>query len=172
MYIAFFEDSPPRGRTSLPANLRTPEAILTGKAANPYDVDIWAWGCLAFELLAGYPLFFTGPNPAPAQKDDHHLLGVTAALGPLPEDLYKSWKRSDRYFDEKRELFNSNTDGQGQVKFEQASIETLFDRAQVAVSEREANAIKKLLRRVLQVDPAKRISVYEILQDHWFRRFI
>lgn len=69
-------------------------------------------------------------------------------------------------------LFNSNTDGREQFRFEQASIETLFDRAQVAVSEREADAIKALLRKVLQVDPAKRLSAEQILEDHWFTRFV
>ena len=51
---------------------------------------------------------------------------------------------------------------------EQQTMEELFDQASPDISDEESRAVKTLIRRILQYDPAKRPSAEEILLDPWF----
>jgi len=51
---------------------------------------------------------------------------------------------------------------------EQTSMEELFDQAGPDIDEKEAGQVKKLIRWILQYDPAKRPLAREILLDSWF----
>jgi serine/threonine protein kinase len=51
---------------------------------------------------------------------------------------------------------------------EQQTMEELFDQASPDISKEESEAVKALVRRILQYDPAKRPSPEEILLDPWF----
>lgn len=51
---------------------------------------------------------------------------------------------------------------------EQQTMEELFDQASPDISKEESEAVKALVRRILQYDPAKRPSAEEILLDPWF----
>ncbi|KAM3501707.1 hypothetical protein MY11210_009303 [Beauveria gryllotalpidicola] len=52
---------------------------------------------------------------------------------------------------------------------EDTSMEELFDQAKPDIDEEEGRQVKKLIRWILQYDPAKRPSPTEILLDPWFR---
>jgi serine/threonine protein kinase len=54
--------------------------------------------------------------------------------------------------------------------FEQQTMEELFDEASPDISDQESSAMKALIRRILQYDPAKRPSAEDILLDPWFAR--
>lgn len=135
------------------------------------SLDIWSFGCLVFELITGLPLFCV---PGSGHEDDDHLLALTAALGPLPDELFSLWKNSSQYFTPERKLFNSLIDaaayGYEPQVLEQDSMEEMFDEAEPDVSQDEGRKIKQLIRWILQYDPEKRPSASEILQDPWFSR--
>jgi len=67
--------------------------ILAGKVNS--SLDIWSFGCLIFELITGQPLFCI---PGTGNEDDDHLLALNAALGPLPDELFRLWENSSQYF--------------------------------------------------------------------------
>nr|XP_036580255.1 serine/threonine-protein kinase SRPK3 [Colletotrichum truncatum]KAF6788087.1 serine/threonine-protein kinase SRPK3 [Colletotrichum truncatum] len=161
----FFTDPPLKLVT--PLGLRAPELILKG-AVNP-TLDVWSFGCLVFELITGQPLFCV---PGGEFKDDDHLLSLTSQLGPLPDELFKHWKTSSFYFTPEGKLFNCQVGGCGEgeepLMLEETSMEELFDEAGPDISDEEAGTIKRLIRRILQYDPARRPSPSEILQDPWF----
>ncbi len=50
---------------------------------------------------------------------------------------------------------------------EQPSMEDLFDHAGPDLDEEEAHMVKRLIRRILQYDAAKRPSPNELLLDPW-----
>lgn len=52
---------------------------------------------------------------------------------------------------------------------QQTSMEELFDQAEPDIDEEEGLQVKKLIRWILQYDPAKRPSATDILLDPWFR---
>ncbi|KAI0965912.1 serine protein kinase [Xylaria arbuscula] len=143
---AYFFQEPPL-KPVVPAGLRPPELVLSG-ALNE-TVDIWSFGCLIFELVTGRPLFLAPWYPAQEYQDDDLLIGFTSTLGPLPDELYKCGVP---------------------LMLKELSMEEIFDEAKPEIAEDEAKAVKLLIRRILQYDPAKRPSAAEILQDPWFSR--
>ncbi|TKW51824.1 Dual specificity tyrosine-phosphorylation-regulated kinase 3 [Colletotrichum tanaceti] len=164
----FFADPPTKPVT--PVGLRAPELILTQTVDR--TLDIWTFGCLVFELMTGQPLFCV---PGSDFEDDDHLLSLTAALGALPDNLFRHWKTASLYFTPDRKLFNCQLGGvrEGEeepLMLEQTSMEELFDQAEPDISEEEAGAVKALVRRVLRYNPAERPSPAELLRDPWFSK--
>ncbi|KAK8109433.1 kinase-like protein [Apiospora kogelbergensis] len=164
----FFTDPPVKPR--VPLGLRAPELILAGEVNK--TMDIWSFGCLVFELITGQPLFCVPWSDSEATQDDDHLLSLTACLGDLPEELYRKWKTASLYFTPERKLFNCQLggvpDGGEPLMVEQLSMEEMFDQANPDLDAEETDAVKVLIRRILQYDPAQRPSPTEILRDPWF----
>lgn len=150
-----------------PRGLRSPELVLLGDAGP--SVDIWSFGCLVFELVTGRPLFCV---PGSDFEDDDHLLSLTARLGALPSRLFKLWKTSSLYFGSDGKLFNNQIGGVSEDReplvVPQQSMEELFDKAEPDIDEKEGYQVKKLIRRILDYDAAKRPSAAELLLDPWF----
>ncbi|KAH7311623.1 putative serine protein kinase [Stachybotrys elegans] len=165
---AYFFGNPPE-KFVTPVGLRAPELILTGDVNE--KLDIWSFGCILFELITGRPLFCI---PGLDGRDDNHLLALTAAIGPLPDELFKLWTTSSLYFTPKRELFNCQIGGIGTdgkpLMLKQFTMEELFDQAAPDIDEEEAVEIKQLIRRILTYDPVNRPTATEILSDPWFQK--
>lgn len=100
---AFFEDHPPPTVVT-PVALRAPETILCGGALPlGKGIDLWAFGCLVFELLTARPLFvgleaLDGDEQADEETNDEHLIQLSEVLGPLPAELALRWRRRDRHY--------------------------------------------------------------------------
>ncbi|CAK7267273.1 hypothetical protein SEPCBS119000_002458 [Sporothrix epigloea] len=123
----------------------------------------------------GSAYFFDDPPTNFGRKmddEDQHLLELNACVGALPEEIMKQWKRSSLYFTPQGKLYNcmiGRGEGGTPHMFEQQSLEKRFDAAAPDLDEKEAMAVKALIRRILQYDPAKRPTPSELLQDPWFR---
>ncbi|CAK7267271.1 hypothetical protein SEPCBS119000_002457 [Sporothrix epigloea] len=166
---AYFFDDPPTKDTT-PRGLRAPETILTHTMNNA--LDIWSFGCLVFELITGQRIFNLCSFGRKMDDEDQHLLELNACVGALPEEIMKQWKRSSLYFTPQGKLYNcmiGRGEGGTPHMFEQQSLEERFDAAAPDLDEKEAMAVKALIRRILQYDPAKRPTPSELLQDPWFR---
>lgn len=146
--------------------LRAPELILQA----PYDhsIDIWSFGCLAYEFLTGTPLFPIGGQNTP-NRDDDHLLRMTDTLGPLPQSLTARWPRSSRYFRLNGDLFNTMISGPpGINRF--GSLETRFgEQKSDEMADDEARLVMDLLRSVLRYEPGERPSAEQVLRHTWFQ---
>ncbi|KAG4268041.1 CMGC/SRPK protein kinase [Fusarium proliferatum] len=168
---AYFLNDPPE-EPIVPCALRAPELVLKGEFDRAQD--IWSFGCLVFELIAGRPLFYVfGPaKDDTSLLDDEYLLQITDRLGPLPDELYKYWKTSSRYYTKDGTKYNCMIggvpEGREPLMLEQCSMEQAFDRAGSEMTEDKAQEVKKLIRWILQYDPAKRPSAEEILRHPWF----
>ncbi|EDR12577.1 uncharacterized protein LACBIDRAFT_311104 [Laccaria bicolor S238N-H82] len=149
-----------------PFPLRAPEIILRG----PWDtkVDIWAFGCLIFELTTGSSLFKYKPYP------EHKLDEPT---GHLWQMLCFSCERMtcDRV----------NTSKLGAHYFEPAVDNPMFCdlkahppkinhpyplsiRNYKVMEEKDNLATSLLMRRCLRLNPEDRATAEELLQDPWF----
>ncbi|KIL85191.1 cmgc srpk protein kinase [Fusarium avenaceum] len=165
---AYFLNDPPQ-KPVTPIGLRSPELVLKGEFNMAQD--IWSFGCLIFELIAGRPLFYVfGPDED--NLDDEHLLEITDRLGQLPDELYSHWKTSSRYYTEDGTKYNCMIggvpEGREPLMLEQSSMEQAFDKESPVMTKEEADEIKKLIRWILQYDPAKRPSAKDILCHPWF----
>ncbi|KAF5543296.1 CMGC SRPK kinase [Fusarium mexicanum] len=168
---AYFLNDPPE-EPVVPRALRAPELVLKGEFDKTQD--IWSFGCLVFELIAGRPLFYVfGPSKDDSSLlDDEYLLEITDRLGPLPDELYSHWKTSSRYYTQDRSKYNCMIggvpEGREPLMLERESVEQAFDKKVPEMTEEEAQEVKKLIRWILQYDPAQRPSAEEILRHSWF----
>ncbi len=116
---AAFSDGDAPVKVVTPVALRAPEIILRGFRPLGQGIDIWAFGCLVFELLTGRPLFvrlesLEGDEESDQETNDEHLIQFTEVLGKLPEDLASLWERRHRYYDAEWKRLNvSKLDGSG-----------------------------------------------------------
>ncbi|KAF4955680.1 hypothetical protein FGADI_4373 [Fusarium gaditjirri] len=170
---AYFFDNPPQ-KPVVPIGLRAPELVLNGELHKTQD--IWSFGCMLFELIAGRPLFYIfGPFKDETEPDDEHLLEVIDRLGPLPDELYSHWETSSRYYTKDGKLYNwalgGVEEGEEPNMPEPSMLSTMeeaFDKESPEMTDEEAEEVKKLIRWILQYDPAKRPSAEEILRHPWF----
>jgi non-specific serine/threonine protein kinase len=164
--LAFFLANPPT-KIPTPKGLRAPELILSG-AINS-SLDVWAFGCLVFELVTGQPLFCV---PGSEFEDDDHLLLLSARIGPLPEELFQLWNTSPLYFTADRQLYNCQLGGVPEngepLMVEQLSMEELFDQADTGLGEKDARLVKGLVRQILQYDSSARPSPADLLNSSLF----
>ncbi|KNA98061.1 CMGC/SRPK protein kinase [Fusarium oxysporum f. sp. lycopersici 4287] len=170
---AYFLNDPPE-EPVVPRALRAPELVLKGEFDKAQD--IWSFGCLVFELIAGRHLFYIcGPFKDETEPDDEHLLEIQDRLGPLPDELYSHWKTSSRYYTKDRQLYNWALGGVEEGEEPNmpkpsmlSTMEEAFDKEGPEMTEDEAQEVKKLIRWIIQYDPAKRPSAEEILRHPWF----
>lgn len=126
---AAFPFHDPSEKPIVPFALRAPELILGLKL--DHRIDVWSFGCIAFELLTGTPLFAVAslPTTTEDETDDGHLLKMASALGPLPPALFAQWPRGQRYFNSKMQLNCTNVEDdpapQAEVHVGRA-LETMF----------------------------------------------
>mmetsp|Transcript_64864 Transcript_64864/g.154877 ORF Transcript_64864/g.154877 Transcript_64864/m.154877 type:complete len:580 (+) Transcript_64864:62-1801(+) len=121
---------------------RAPECLLTDGYYN-FKMDIFAAGCVWFEIVGLFPLF-PGSNELDQIQKIHTVLGT-----PSPELLARKFKRNashmDFNFPEKR--------GSG--------IERLIPHASVEAT--------TLMNKMLEYDPDDRIIARQALKDSFFR---
>lgn len=169
LYSAFFEKN--GGETSEGRHpnlhLRTPEMILNGSNGQfDRSIDIWAIGCIIFEMITGSKLFnFTKTKSK--EVDDQHLIEMNAIIGALPENLVSNWKPSH--------LYAKCVGDHGHITPPEdlkhtPILEAHFDNLKPStIDDAEGNKIKSLLRNMLQHDPSKRPTVDEVLAHEWFK---
>ncbi|KAH6632835.1 kinase-like domain-containing protein [Chaetomium tenue] len=101
---SFLERHPPASVVT-PVALRSPEFILrNAQVPLGKGIDIWAFGCLVFELVTGRNLFvglegLDGHEASDEGINDEHLIQLSEVLGPLPAELASHWRRRGRYYD-------------------------------------------------------------------------
>jgi len=121
---------------------RAPECLLTDGYYN-FKMDIFAAGCVWFEILALFPLF-PGANELDQIQKIHNVLGT-----PSPDLLARKFKRNASHMD-----FNfPEKKGTG--------IERLIPHASKEVTE--------LMKKMLEYDPDDRAVARQALKDPYFK---
>ncbi|KAL3291648.1 serine/threonine-protein kinase SRPK3 [Colletotrichum asianum] len=187
-------DDPPQSVIA-PLCLRAPEVILNEPIGN--GIDIWSFGCLAYELIAGTVLFQLDEG-----LKDEYLIQLTDVIGPLPGNLLAKWPDAAKYYGPKGERLDSRPrdfdedstedeyscqdssggefdDDPGTHKIEldgsehdlprvHDSLERLIKAHKNAdIDEQEEEAIVAFLRCIFQYDPALRPSAAKLLGHPW-----
>lgn len=121
---------------------RAPECLLTDGYYN-FKMDLFAAGCVCFEIVALFPLF-PGQNEMDQVQKIHNVLGT-----PSPELLARKFKRNASHMD-----FNfPEKKGTG--------IERLIPHADADLVE--------LTKKLIRYDPDERILARQALKDPYFR---
>lgn len=123
---------------------RAPECLLTDGYYN-FKMDLFAAGCVWFEIVALFPLF-PGQNEMDQIQKIHNVLGT-----PDPELLSRKFKRNASHMD-----FNfPEKKGSG--------IERLVPHVDVELVE--------LMKKLIRYDPDERILARQALKDPYFKEF-
>lgn len=175
-----------------PTGLRTPEAILTGKANQTQD--IWSFGCLVFELLTGTQLFSVDEFSSNEEKiENNHLLQLCDTLGPLPPDLMTQWKNASKFFDSSSGKQIRSWLGEKMPELSDKIPRTPEDQAKIARLKEDPSALKDpplaerfmarkpadmsiseaaeviaLIHTILRYNPEDRPTTAALLEHPWF----
>ncbi|KAG1841213.1 kinase-like domain-containing protein [Suillus subalutaceus] len=141
-------------RTISSYDLRAPEVIL-GADYN-VKVDIWALGCMTFELLTGSTLFI----PQAGQSiEDEHLAKMAQMTGEsFSEKILAKFRKRNEHFDESGKL----------LRIEQLSLMTL-ESAMIdhGLPEVEAAAAAAFIYACLHLNSEEQSSTSGLLKHPW-----
>ncbi|EGT37959.1 hypothetical protein CAEBREN_03480 [Caenorhabditis brenneri] len=129
-----------------------------------WAIDVWAIGCIFAELLTAEPLFFCKEEDIKAQNPYHydqvkrifHLLGY-------PSDA--DWPDMKKMPDHQRLLSDARNEGTPIQTFPN-SLQRYFDKWKI----NSQSSPYRLLVKLLTVDPTKRVSCEEAMNDIYFRK--
>ncbi|RAL04616.1 kinase-like protein [Aspergillus ibericus CBS 121593] len=137
---------------------RAPEVIL--EVPWTCSVDIWNVGCMIWNIFEGESLF-TGHDPGyQAYRSRAHLAEIIRLLGPPPPSLLGRGKLSHKFFSNEGDFCAKSLIGKP-VPLEQRST---------TLEGEDKAGFLRLVRKMLQWEPAKRSSAKELQQDEWIRK--
>ncbi|XP_059536902.1 dual specificity protein kinase CLK3-like [Myotis daubentonii] len=132
---------------------RPPEVILELGWAQPCDV--WSIGCILFEYYRGLPLFQT-------HQDPEHLVMMEKILGPIPSHMiHRTGKQ--KYFCQGALVWDENSSDGQYVMENYKPLKTYMLQDSL-----EHVQLFDLMRRMLEFDPARRITLAEALLHPFF----
>ena len=128
---------------------RPPELLLGSTLYGP-SVDMWSVGCLLAELLTRKPLF-------PGKDEAEQLDLIFHVIGSPNDRVWPNW----------RDLPQS--DMVSDTRIFPAQLERHYRKLATYHSAPYSAAIADLLRKMLTLDPEKRITATEALAHRWFQ---
>lgn len=129
---------------------RAPEVILVGKSS--YPVDIWAAGCVLFELITG-TFLFDPDKTSKITRDEYHLYNMSQLFGDFSKTFLKSTQLCSDYFNSKGQLKNF-------PKVQTISLESLIKKRDIEPSDDMIDLLTKMLKLV----PSHRLTADQCLK--------
>ncbi|KAL3318899.1 Cyclin-dependent kinase 8 [Cichlidogyrus casuarinus] len=137
---------------------RAPELLLSARHYTK-AIDIWAIGCIFAELLTYEPIFHCRQEDIKTNTPYHkeQLERIFRVMGFPPEDAWMDMKRMPEY----HQLYRDSITKKNYGKY---SLEGYLEEKKFRITERE----QSLLSRLLTMDPLKRLSASDALEDSYF----
>ncbi|KAF9553634.1 kinase-like protein [Agrocybe pediades] len=139
-------------------SLLPPEEILGGLSGT--SADMWALGCILFELLTGEALFdpIFQTKELGITKEESHLIQMIELFGEMPVDVIKAGRFSGHWF---------TTDGRLRIDTSYYPIElkTVLERHIVG---EDLSGAAMFLEKMLKLQPNERAQPRELMDDPWF----
>jgi serine/threonine-protein kinase SRPK3 len=133
-----------------------PEIILMDECSE--KVDIWALGCMLYELITGEILF--DPHSDDNGSTDYHHLEMMINLCGEFNNLFQSSKFYKKFF--------KNTK-LPDMKYDDDFKSSMFDKINKKLMKHSINnpTLVKLIESMLQVNPTKRPSIKDLMKYTW-----
>jgi len=140
-----------------PLLLRAPEVILEAPWSTP--VDIWNLGALVPELLF-HQNMFSGQDSTGAFLSTVHLEEMATLLGAFPVDLLKQAGLKST-----RDIFTA----EGQIQTPTLTVAISLEQRFSTLPSDEAPKFVELIKAMLAIDPAKRKTAEQLLEEAWLK---
>ena len=137
---------------------RAPEIILMGDCN--FKVDIWAAGCVFYELLTGR-ILFDPEKCSNYNRDAYHLYHMNRHMGDFPIGFLKKTKYWKKFFNAKGKLEG--------FEIETRHFKDKLDSYNVTEQQDE---IIDLLKGMLAISPNQRFDAEKCLSHNFFKGFI
>lgn len=144
---------------------RAPE-IVTGSGYES-SIDIWALGCMVFELLTGEYLFNSDTDEFKdsSEEAEEDLLSLhIELLGPMPELITRVGRRSKRFFNKNGELKHI-------TDIDRWSIKGLLNE-KYNFNEKDSEEIEEFILPMLNYNYHRRAKAEELLKSIWLENNI
>lgn len=151
---------------------RSPEVLL----GLPYDqaIDMWSFGCILYELHTGDPLFN-------GTSEQDQIYKITETLGLPPDLMLDAGRKTASYFRKSSKGGYERLQAKKEYKpFMARTLSSLLGSDSGGPGGRRAGELghnkldydrfEDLLRRLLELDPAKRITPQEALEHDFIRK--
>lgn len=133
---------------------RAPEVILQGEC--DFKVDIWAAGCVLFELLTGNILFEPDKDEK-RSRDYNHLLLMCNYSGKFKKKYLKKTKHYKKFFTKNGDFRHDNI-------CSEELIEVLMENG---VEDDDILDLVDLMKNIFVLDPNKRFDAKKVLGHKW-----
>lgn len=187
---SFFYENPPANGVGTPLSYIAPEALFDRQAS--FWSDIWALGCIIFEIRSGKRLFvsfFGDPSEVVEQ--------MVETLGKLPEPWWNAWEQRYVYFDDLGRSKKQRAQGDslaveyplvkhikdiGTKDGEDEEVEKggdgktngkedrLMETKGTKISSEEVDLLEDLLTKIFKYIPNQRLTLKEIISHSWFNQ--
>lgn len=154
---AFFKDNAPKG-LGTPASFFGPE-MLFGYPPS-YAADLWALGCLIFEIPAFWPLLPTGFGSCLEA-----LAMAIETVGALPGEWQNSYYEKDFITVPKSGEKHRWFDDQIQRAY---TVESKVLKQMPELSQTQQATFVQLLKSIMVFEPSLRLPAAEVVQHPWF----
>ena len=132
----------------------SPEVILMGKVSE--KIDIWALGCILYELINGQFLFDPDKDKT-YSRDYYHLIEISKVSGRFSKKFLKTTKHYKKFFERTGDIYDTEFR-------EYYDHNELFDKVK---DEKDKGLVIDLISKMLKIDPKERISITDILSHEW-----
>jgi len=133
---------------------RAPEVILRGECS--YGVDIWAMGCIFYELLTGR-LLFDPEKDSKHSRDEYHLYWIQRFCGKYPTSFLKKTKMCKKYFNAEGEMLT--------MKYKSKDFKEVLEMYNV---NEDLDKVVSLLKGMLDISPKHRFDIDACLSHPFF----
>lgn len=133
---------------------RAPEVILMGESS--YPVDIWACGCVFYELLTGR-LLFDPDKDSKHSRDEYHLHDISRLCGEFNIGFLKKTKYWRKYFNDKGKMLRMDPP--------KKDIRDMLIKYKVT---EDLDNICDLLKGMLEISTKQRFDIEKCLKHPFF----
>ncbi|KAI0043963.1 kinase-like protein, partial [Auriscalpium vulgare] len=137
--------------------LRAPENVIRAECGKA--IDIWAIGCMTYELLAGQILFQLPPSDNLTPDENLLLLQYALTGETLNKELVEQSRVRDQYFDGEGELSKTNP-------HPSRTIKSLLEQNS-ELTAKHVDAASRFIGDCLRLNPGDRMSADQLGMHEW-----
>ncbi|KAL8916565.1 MAG: hypothetical protein Q9208_008436 [Pyrenodesmia sp. 3 TL-2023] len=161
-----YNPSHPRQDLNTPVVYLPPETTFA-KEALGFPADVWTLACSIFEIM-GERTLFEGFVP---DRDDI-IAEMVSCLGPLPQHWWEAWEHRGDFFVDNgvwRTDMTRSHDPKSRPLLQR--FKNMGRNAESEFTAAEVESLERMLRAMLEYEPAKRATVGEVVKSEWMTKW-